>query len=137
MAKNVAVVGVTGVVGQEMLNCLEKRNFPVGGIKVLASSRSAGKTVTFKGKDLTIGEATTASFAGVDIVLLAVEADQAREFAPADFPPTVGALAESLGFDTAALVAEVNGDIIRREQFAGRALRDGDVVELVRFVGGG
>ncbi len=54
-----------------------------------------------------------------------------------DFPPTVGALAESLGFDPAALVAEVNGDIIRREHFAGHALREGDVVELVRFVGGG
>ena len=43
MAKNVAVVGVTGVVGQEMLNCLEKCNFPVGELRVMASARSAGK----------------------------------------------------------------------------------------------
>ncbi len=83
MAKNVAVVGVTGVVGQEMLNCLEKRNFPVGNIRVLASARSAGKTIAFKGKELTIEEATTKSFAGIDIALMAVEADQAQEFSPA------------------------------------------------------
>ena len=83
MAKNVAIVGVTGVVGQEMLNCLEKRNFPVGSIKALASARSAGKTVKFKGKDLTIEEATTQSFDGVDIALMAVEADQSQEFSPA------------------------------------------------------
>ena len=83
MSKNIAVVGVTGVVGQEMLNCLEKRNFPVGSVKALASVRSAGKTVTFKGKTLTIEEATTKSFEGVDIALMAVEADQSLEFSPA------------------------------------------------------
>ncbi|MCC8190353.1 MAG: aspartate-semialdehyde dehydrogenase [Planctomycetes bacterium] len=83
MAKNVAVVGVTGAVGQEMLNCLEKRNFPVGEVKILASARSAGKTLTFKGKELTIAEATTQSFAGVDIALMAVEAEQSLEFSPA------------------------------------------------------
>lgn len=83
MSKNVAIVGVTGVVGQEMLNCFEKRNFPINSIKVLASARSAGKTVKFKGKDLTIEEATTRSFSGVDIALMAVEADQSREFSAA------------------------------------------------------
>lgn len=83
MSKNVAIVGVTGVVGQEMLNCLDKRNFPIGNIKVLASARSAGKTITFKGKELTIEEATTKSFDGVDIALMAVEADQSKEFSPA------------------------------------------------------
>ena len=83
MAKNVAVVGVTGAVGQEMLNCLEKRNFPLGEVKALASARSAGKTITFKGKELTIEETTTKSFEGVDIALMAVEADQSQEFSPA------------------------------------------------------
>ena len=83
MSKNIAVVGVTGVVGQEMLNCLEKRNFPVGTVKVLASARSAGKTVTFKGKELTIEETTTKSFENIDIALMAVEADQSQEFSPA------------------------------------------------------
>ncbi|MCC8181207.1 MAG: aspartate-semialdehyde dehydrogenase [Planctomycetes bacterium] len=83
MAKNVAVVGVTGAVGQEMLHCLEKRNFPVGEVRALASARSAGKTVKFKGKDLTIAETTAKSFEGIDIALMAVEADQSQEFSPA------------------------------------------------------
>ncbi len=83
MAKNVAVVGVTGVVGQEMLNCLEKRNFPLGEVKALASARSAGKTIKFKGKELTIAETTAKSFEGMDIVLMAVESDQSKEFSPA------------------------------------------------------
>ncbi len=83
VSKNIAVVGVTGVVGQEMLNCLEKRNFPVGNVKALASSRSAGKTIKFKGRDLAIEETTAKSFDGVDIALMAVEADQSQEFSPA------------------------------------------------------
>lgn len=83
MAKNVAIVGVTGVVGQEMLNCLEKRNFPIGELRVMASSRSAGKKITFKGEELTIIEATTDAFEGIDIALMAVESDQSKEFSPA------------------------------------------------------
>ncbi len=83
MSKNVAVVGVTGAVGQEMLKCLEKRNFPLNTLKVMASSRSAGKTITFKGKELTIEETTAKSFENVDIALMAVEADQSKEFSPA------------------------------------------------------
>ena len=62
---------------------------------------------------------------------------EAREFGPAGFPATVGILADFLGLDAAMLVAEVNGAIIRREDFGVHALRPGDVVELVRFVGGG
>jgi aspartate-semialdehyde dehydrogenase len=83
MAKNVAVVGVTGVVGQEMLNCLADRNFPVDELRVMASSRSAGKTVRFGGKDHTIIEATEDAFDGVDIALMAVESDQSKLFSPA------------------------------------------------------
>ena len=83
MSKNVAVVGVTGVVGQEMLRCLEERNFPVGELRVMASSRSAGKKTNFKGEELTIIEATTDAFDGIDIALMAVESDQSKEFSPA------------------------------------------------------
>ncbi len=83
MAKNVAVVGVTGVVGQEMLNCLEQRNFPVGELRVMASERSAGKKITFKGEEHTIIEATTDAFEGIDIALMAVESAQSKEFSPA------------------------------------------------------
>ncbi len=83
MGKNVAVVGVTGAVGQEMLNCLADRSFPVNELRVMASSRSAGKTVPFGGKELTIIEATEDAFDGIDIALMAVEADQSKVFSPA------------------------------------------------------
>ena len=79
----VAVLGATGAVGQEMIKVLQERNFPVGKLVPLASARSAGKTVKFRGEDVTIQEATDAAFRGVDIVLGAAENDIARKFAPA------------------------------------------------------
>ncbi|MBQ8797512.1 MAG: aspartate-semialdehyde dehydrogenase [Oscillospiraceae bacterium] len=79
----VAVLGATGAVGQEMMNILEERNFPVGKLVPLASARSAGKTLKFKGEDVTIQEACDTAFEGVDIVLGAAENDIAERFAPA------------------------------------------------------
>ena len=79
----VAVLGATGAVGQEMMNILEERNFPVGKLVPLASARSAGKTLKFKGEDVTIGLACDEAFEGVDIVLGAAENDIAQKFAPA------------------------------------------------------
>ncbi len=65
----VAVVGATGAVGREMLNILEERNFPVGQLKLLASTRSAGQTLPFKGEDITVEKLTKDSFEGVEIAL--------------------------------------------------------------------
>ena len=79
----VAVLGATGAVGQEMMKILEERNFPVGKLVPLASARSAGKTLKFKGEDVTIQEACDTAFEGVDIVLGAAENDIAEKFAPA------------------------------------------------------
>ena len=79
----VAVLGATGAVGQEMMNILEERNFPVGKLIPLASARSAGKTLIFKGQEVTIREACETAFEGVDIVLGAAENDIAQKFAPA------------------------------------------------------
>lgn len=79
----VAVLGATGAVGQEMIKVLQERNFPVGKLVLLASARSAGKTVKFNGQDVTIQEATDTAFRGVDIVLGAAENDIAKRFAPA------------------------------------------------------
>ena len=79
----VAILGATGAVGQEMMNILEERNFPVGKLVPLASARSAGKTLKFKGEDVTIQEACDSAFEGVDIVLGAAENDIAERFAPA------------------------------------------------------
>ena len=79
----VAILGATGAVGQEMIKILEERNFPVGKLIPLASARSAGKTLKFKGEDVTIGLACDEAFEGVDIVLGAAENDIAEKFAPA------------------------------------------------------
>src|SRR5690625_7753195 len=66
---NVAIVGATGAVGQTITKILEDRNFPIDTLKLLSSSRSAGKKVKFKDRELTIEEATTESFNGIDIAL--------------------------------------------------------------------
>ena len=79
----VAVLGATGAVGQEMIKILEERNFPVGKLIPLASARSAGKTLLFKGEEVVIQEACDAAFEGVDIVLGAAENPIAKQFAPA------------------------------------------------------
>ena len=79
----VAILGATGAVGQEMMRILEERNFPVGQLIPLASARSAGKTLTFKGEEVVIREACDTAFEGVDIVLGAAENDIAEKFAPA------------------------------------------------------
>ena len=79
----VAILGATGAVGQEMMRILEERNFPVGKLVPLASARSAGKTMKFKGEDVTIELACDEAFEGVDIVLGAAENDIAEKFAPA------------------------------------------------------
>ena len=80
---NVAVVGATGAVGREMLKTLEKRDFPVKELRLLASSRSAGKTLPCFGKEHTIQELTTESFKGIDIALFSAGASRSREFADA------------------------------------------------------
>ena len=79
----VAVLGATGAVGQEMIKILEERNFPVGKLIPLASARSAGTTLKFKGEDVEIKLACDEAFEGVDIVLGAAENDIAEKFAPA------------------------------------------------------
>ena len=66
---HVAIVGATGAVGVEMLLCLEQRNFPLGKLKLLASARSAGKHMKFRGEDIVVEELTHDSFKGVDIAL--------------------------------------------------------------------
>ena len=79
----VAILGATGAVGQEMMKVLAERNFPIKKLIPLASARSAGKTLTFKGEEIVIQEACDTAFEGVDIVLGAAENDIAKQFAPA------------------------------------------------------
>lgn len=79
---NVAILGATGAVGQQMMKVLDEQNFPINELKLLASSRSAGKHMQFKGQDIVIEEATKDSFKGMDIVLGAAENNIAMELLP-------------------------------------------------------
>jgi len=82
-AQNIAVVGATGAVGVEILRVLERRDFPVAGLKLLASKRSVGKTLEFKGKPYKVEELTADAFKGVDIAFFSAGAGRSREFVPA------------------------------------------------------
>ena len=79
---HVAVVGATGAVGIEMIKTLEKRQFPVGKLTLLASARSVGKKLKFGGKDTPVTELTKDSFAGIDIALFSAGGSISKEFAP-------------------------------------------------------
>src|SRR5258705_530579 len=79
---HVAVVGATGAVGIEMIKTLEKRHFPVGKLTLLASARSVGKKLKFKGQDITVQELTKDAFAGIDIALFSAGGSISKEFAP-------------------------------------------------------
>ena len=85
MAKeyHVAVAGATGAVGNEMIRILEELEFPVASLKLLASSRSVGKTLDFRGESLPVEELQEDSFAGVDIALFSAGAGPSKKFAPA------------------------------------------------------
>src|SRR5271167_417458 len=80
---HVAVVGATGAVGIEMIKTLEKRNFPVGKLTLLASARSVGKKLKFRGQEIAVKELTKDSFAGIDIALFSAGGSISKEFAPA------------------------------------------------------
>src|SRR5690606_36018374 len=79
---NVAIVGATGAVGVELMDCLARRDFPLASLKLLASPRSAGRTYPFRGETLTVEALTPDSFAGVDIALFSAGATISREYAP-------------------------------------------------------
>src|SRR5258708_7738559 len=78
----VAIAGVTGAVGAQFIATLDKRRFPVGKLKALASARSAGKTLDFRGQKILIEELTERSFEGVDIALFSAGSSVSRRFSP-------------------------------------------------------
>ena len=116
----VAILGSTGAVGQEMMKILEERNFPVGKLIPLASARSAGKTLTFKGEEVTIQEACDTAFEGVDIVLGAAENDIAERFAPAIVKAGAVFVDNSSAFrlnpDVPLIVPEVNPEDVKNHK---------------------
>ncbi len=78
----VAVVGATGAVGNLMVKVLEERSFPVGELRLLASARSIGKTLPFRGRDISVQELTEDSFEGIQVALFSAGAGVSRKFAP-------------------------------------------------------
>jgi aspartate-semialdehyde dehydrogenase len=79
---NVAIMGATGAVGQEMLKTVEQRDFPVNSLRLLASARSIGRQYTFKGQTLEVEELSEASFEGLDLVLASAGGSISKKFAP-------------------------------------------------------
>lgn len=81
-AYQIAVVGATGAVGEQMLHVLERRSFPVAGLRPLASERSDGRSVRFLDTDLPVQKLGRDSFRGIDIALFSAGAERSRQFAP-------------------------------------------------------
>jgi aspartate-semialdehyde dehydrogenase len=109
----VAIVGVTGAVGMELLHCLEQRAFPARDVRLLASARSAGKRVAFAGRELIVEELTDDSFAGVDIALFSAGATISRRYAPLAVKAGAVVVDNSSAFrmqpEVPLVVPEVNG----------------------------
>ena len=113
---NVAVVGATGAVGEQIIRLLAERDFPIDSLKLLASGRSAGKKVDFKGQEIVIEEATPDSFAGVHIALFSAGGDISRELAPHAVRSGAVVIDNTNAFrmdpNTPLVVPEVNADHI-------------------------
>ena len=80
---NVAIAGATGAVGNQMIQCLEEQNFPMKSLKLLASQRSVGRKIRFKGDDLAVELLTKDSFKGVDVAIFSAGGTPSKTFAPA------------------------------------------------------
>ena len=109
---NIGVVGATGQVGVAMRQILAERNFPVGDIRFFASARSAGTTLPFAGREVTVEDASTADPSGLDIALFSAGATTARALAPAFADAGVIVVDNSSAFrkdpDIPLVVSEVN-----------------------------
>jgi aspartate-semialdehyde dehydrogenase len=112
----VAIAGVTGAVGAEFIATMDKRAFRVGKLKALASARSAGKTIDFRGERITIEELDEASFEGVDIALFSAGAGIARTFAPIAVKAGAVVIDNSSAFrmdpNVPLVIPEINADRI-------------------------
>ncbi len=117
---HVAVVGATGAVGIEMIKTLEKRNFPVGKLTLLASARSVGKKLKFKGQDVTVQELTKDSFAGIDIALFSAGGSISKEFAPAAVKAGCVVVDNSSAFrqdpEVPLVVPEINAEDVKKHK---------------------
>ena len=115
--KVVGILGATGVVGRQMLECLEERNFDVERLVPLASARSAGKTIGFRGEDIQIVEATPDAFEGIDIVLGAADDATATRLLPEAVKRGAVCVDNSHAFrldkDVPLVIPEINADDVK------------------------
>ncbi len=113
----VAILGATGAVGTQMLQCLDEQDFPVGKLKLLASARSVGKKVAFRGQEVEIEEARPEAFAGCDIVLGAAGDDIAKQLLPAAVEAGAVVVDNSHAFrldkDVPLVVPEINAEDVK------------------------
>jgi aspartate-semialdehyde dehydrogenase len=116
---NVAVAGATGAVGRKMLEILQERNFPVDRLKLLASARSSGTSLEYKGEPITVDELRHDSFEDVDIALFSAGAGVSREFAPSAVKSNCVVIDNSSAYrmepDIPLVVPEVNPDAIGKD----------------------
>ncbi|RPG87250.1 MAG: aspartate-semialdehyde dehydrogenase [Coraliomargarita sp. TMED73] len=116
MAYNVGILGATGAVGQEIIRLLHERNFPLGELRLLASARSAGKTVSYAGHSWMIQEATMDSFDGLDVCIFSAGGDQSKQFATAAAERGCIVVDNSSAFrmdpDVPLVVPEINPDAV-------------------------
>lgn len=116
----VAIVGATGAVGVEMLHCLEARDFPLSRLKLLASPRSAGRKLKFRGEEIEVEPLSETSFKGVDIALFSASGSVSRKFAPIAVEAGAIVVDNSSAFrmdDAVPLVVpEINGGDIARHK---------------------
>ena len=114
---HVAIAGATGAVGRVMMSILEERNFPIERLTLLASARSAGQELPFKGETVKVKELTEDSFEGVDIALFSAGAGVSRRFAPCAVKSGAVVIDNSSAFrmesDVPLVVPEVNSHAIR------------------------
>ncbi|MBX7148067.1 aspartate-semialdehyde dehydrogenase [bacterium] len=117
---NIAIAGATGAVGVELLKVLEKRKFPVGELKLLASSRSVGKKMMFQGKAWPVLELKADSFEGVDIALFSAGGDRSKEFADAAVKAGAVVVDNSSAFrmdpEVPLVVPEINPEDIKKHK---------------------
>jgi aspartate-semialdehyde dehydrogenase len=109
---NVAIVGATGAVGEEMRQCLEERDFPLAELRLLASSRSKGRRLPFRGGEIEVAELTHDSFSGIDIALFSAGGSISKEFAPSAAAAGAVVIDNSSAFrldpDVPLVVPEIN-----------------------------
>jgi aspartate-semialdehyde dehydrogenase len=114
---HIAIAGATGAVGSEFLQVLERRNFPVASVRALGSSRSAGKSIRFRGESITVEELTPRSFDKIDIAFFSAGSDVAQQYAPRAREAGAIVIDNSTAFrmdaDVPLVIPEINAGDVR------------------------